>query len=411
MYFEKIASDSQLLADEIIKVASEEINGMEPQDVYNEMISELAEAGYDTTGVTPENVDWQEVYNYGVEKTAEFIAEDIVKVASGASVNYETNAASKAVAPFLENDGVANFGSAFGAGNGPIGSVVHPGVDKNVFGGWGTLIGRPAFAENAVSAAGKVPGLLGATNMKLASEDPNERMEAFREVLAKTAEDEGQSLDEYIFDLGMEALVNEIKEESIPEGKVAEWLSPDLTFYEQKRKESEVTKLASDQAFANVEEYAAENEIDPVDVVLEYGVEKAAEYIEEFMKEAAKGGSINPRLIAMRDAVKRERAGSFTGKMKKRVSSAGKSVSNFTSKGIKSLDEGVKSTRSFISKNKKPLAIGAGVGAAAAGGAGLYAALKKKKEENKEASAEPTETNTTDAILKLAQEKLGLVKK
>jgi hypothetical protein len=402
MYFEKIASDSQLLADEIIKVASEEINGMEPQDVYNEMISELAEAGYDTTGVTPENVDWQEVYNYGVEKTAEFIAEDIVKVASGASVNYETNAASKAVAPFLENDGVANFGSAFGAGNGPIGSVVHAGIDKNVFGGWGTLIGKPAFAENAVSAAGKVPGLLGSTNMKLASEDPNERMEAFREVLAKTAEDEGQSLDEYIFDLGMEALVNEIKEESIPEGKVAEWLSPDLTFYEQKRKESEVTKLASDQAFANVEEYAAENEVDPVDVVLEYGVEKAAEYIEEFMKEAAKGGKSTAMLK----------------NMKKSVGKAGKTVSNFASKGVKSLDKGVsgagKGIGKWISKHPKT-SIGIGAGAAAAGGAGLYAALKKKKEENKEASAEVentnTETNTTDAILKLAQEKLGLVKK
>ena len=428
MYFEKIASESQLLAEEIVKVASEEIDGMNPQDVYEEMMTDLKEAGYDVSGVTPENVDWQKVFDYGVEKTAEFISEDIAKVASGASINYETAAAAKAVSPFLENDGVANFGSAFGAGNGPIGSVVHAGIDKNVFGGWGTLIGRPAYAENAANASGKINSLLSATNMKLASEDPKERLEAFTEVITKTAADEGQSLDDYIFDLGIEALINERKTESIPQGKVAEWLQPELSFYESRKKEEEITKRASEEVYSAIEEYAKENSVEPVDVVLEYGIQKAAEYIEEFLKDAASGGSLADIEKNISNQSKRDKVtGSIHGRVGGNLQSSSKADVN---KALGMMDKGTKGSVKFYGDKAKGgisnigewikkhpgASAGIGGGALLAGG-GAYALSKalKKKEEKKEASAEPTATSVeeptsqTAAILKLAQEKLGLL--
>ena len=256
-YLEKVASDfGNELTEEIFKVASEEIDEMQPEDVLSEYLEDLENAGYDISGLTMEDINMNGVYDYGVNKAAEYISEDIDKVAGGESINYVTAAAAKAVAPFLTNDGVANLGSAFGQGNGPIGSVVNANTDKNVFGGWGTLIGQNSVNPNAVHAEGKVNSLLGATNMKYASDE-----EIFLTILDKTASDFDQTVDDFITDLAIEAI-----EEQYEGQKVASAI---------------LGYSLEDLVVADIEKSASELETSPENFLLSFGLELAEDYVKE----------------------------------------------------------------------------------------------------------------------------------
>lgn len=381
-YFEKVASDfGNELSEEILKVASEEINEMQPEDVLSEYLEDLSNAGYDISNLTMDDINMQGVYDYGVSKAAEYISEDIDKVAGGESVQYQTAAAAKAVAPFLTNDGVANLGSAFGMGNGPIGSVVNANTDKNVFGGWGTLIGQNNVNPNAVSAEGKVNSLLGSTNMKFASEE-----EMLYAILDKTASDFEQTVDEFVTDLAIEAI-----EAQYDGQKVATALSG---------------YSVEDLVVEDIEKSAAEFESTPEDFLLALGLDLAQEYVKE---ASVMSGGIGPKESFAKQINEFGQKHYIPMRLRKKMLSAAMNPMNEVRDALKKMETKTQSTQSTKSpllsdKTKKGLMYGGGGALLATGlGAGLYKALqnkKKEKEEEKEASA--PEVN----ILEFAKAKL-----
>lgn len=210
---EKIAQENANLAEEIAKIASEEVLEMSEEDLLNEFVSELEAEGYDINDEdtineiqkildeTPEQIG-----DYAVEKVAEYISEDILKVASGAT-GFETEAASRAVANYFDLHGAANLGSPTGMSAVGVGSAISPNADKNVMGGFGKLIGGNAMFPNNVNATTKVQGVLSNVyrdNIRTASDE--DYLEAFIEHIENAAQEENQSVDDFVKDLGYEYL-------------------------------------------------------------------------------------------------------------------------------------------------------------------------------------------------------------
>jgi len=393
-YLEKIASEfdyGEELIGNIYKVAADEMEEITPDEVADDLFEQLEADGVDLENpeVQKEINDYlseEELFDYGVNKTAEFIANDILetqeKIAGGESVQYQTAAASKAVAPFLTNDGAANYGSGFGRADGPIGSVVNAATDKNVFGGWGTLIGKNPVNSRAASAQGRLSSLLGSTNQKKWASD-NVDPELV-EVVDVAAEDLGQEPEEYLYDIGKEAMINEILEETVPGSKVAEILEEDDTLHTFNVLKDEATKEASDLMYTYVEEEADKIGLTPENFVCEIGLEKAAEYLKEAEDENEKKSL-------------KEKGSELLGKAKDKSSELYGKAKDQSSKLYG------KGKKFFTTPEGKPnwkTIGGTAVGAAGltAGGIALSRYLKKRKKK-KEGSEEPTiQNNVMDYV-------------
>lgn len=214
--FEKIAQDDTYLAEEIIKVASEAVSDLTDEDILDEFLADLEEAGYDLQDeAVVAEIDEMlqneptQFGDYVTEKAAELISEDVIKVASGMTEGFETAAASKAVANYFDMHGAANFGSSFGPSAIGTGSAIPPGADARIGGGWGGLIGGGNLNPHNVNAAGKVSGVLNggySQNIRTASDPDEEALEEFANAIEAAAHEQNQSVDDFVRDLGYEAL-------------------------------------------------------------------------------------------------------------------------------------------------------------------------------------------------------------
>lgn len=214
LQFEKIAEENITLAEEILKVATEEVDTLTEDELLEDLANELTAEGYDLND--PEVLAQVDKFieeglhlDNATEKAAEYISEDILKVAAGQTTGYETAAAARAAGQFFNMDGAANLGSAYG--NAPVGtgSAISPNVDKNVFGGFGKLMGQPGIIGNAVNATSKLSGVLRGNyseNIRTASD------ESIENLIIEAAKSEGQSVEDYLMDVGYEALEQEILE-------------------------------------------------------------------------------------------------------------------------------------------------------------------------------------------------------
>ena len=299
-FFEKIAAENEDLAEIFIKVAAEDVVGdMTDEERLEELLIDLENAGVDLED--PEVIEElkeasdEDIYEYNLEKALDIMSEDFLnnveKIAAGVEPGFETAAAARAVEQYFDLNGAALLGTSFGPGNNQFGTTLSPLVDKNVFGGYGKQIITNNILPYAVNASGKIGGLIGGTNMniiKSASDD--ELLDFFYTKLAEAAEFEDQTVDEFVHDLGMEALIEEIKEAS--EGKVGSFIKDasrkSKSIFRKKKEEEEEEKEASDIAYDYVELVADEIGADPEDLVLEYGLEKAAEYLDEVFEKEAK---------------------------------------------------------------------------------------------------------------------------
>lgn len=291
-FLEKVAQENANLADVIIKVAEDEIvSKMTPEDQLDELLGDLEEQGVDLESPEVLNAlktasDNGEIYAYNLEKAADFMSEDILKVAAG-EPGFETQAAAKAMEQFFDLNGAALLGSSFGTAPNEIGTTIHPGIDKNVMGGFGKTIMTTNIQPAAVQASGKIKSLLGGSNMNIikAAEAGEDEIRNFLYTkIAEAAELEGQSVDEYVHDLGMEALTEEVKVAGEKTEKVKNFLKSipgkAKSIFTKKKEESKETKEASDAAYEYVEKVASENGVDPEDIILEYGIQKAAEVLD-----------------------------------------------------------------------------------------------------------------------------------
>jgi urease gamma subunit len=214
LQFEKIANEDNTLAEEILKVATEEVDELTDDQLLEDLADELEEAGFDLND--PEVIAGvEELINEGTvldnatEKAAEFISEDIIKVSSGQTTGYETAAAARAMGNFFNMHGAANFGSAYGTAPVGTGSAISPGADSNVGGGFGRLMGQPGITANAVNATSKLSGVLRGNyseNIRTASDD------AIENLIIEAANSEGQSVEDYLMDVGYQTLEQDILE-------------------------------------------------------------------------------------------------------------------------------------------------------------------------------------------------------
>lgn len=362
-FFEKVAAENEDLADVIIKVADEEVvSQLNEEEQLDAFLDALEAEGVDLNDpkVLEElkTASADDIYTYNLANVTEIISEDICKVAAG-EPGFETAAAAKAVEQFFDINGAATFGSSFGPGNNSFGTTISPVVDKNVFGGFGKQIMTTNIQPNAVNASGKISGLLNGSNMNIIKAASDEDiMEYFFTKLAEAAELEGQTVDEFVHDLGIEALKDEVKVASTEnEGKVAAFVKgaaakEKKSIFKKKKEEESEEKEASDVVFEYVEKVASENNVDPEDLVLEYGLQKAAEYLDELHAEMEK------------------EAGDKWDKFKNFVKDT----------GVKSKDAVVSTAKKSVFTNKGRVLLGTAVGAAA--GAGYAAAKGGEKGES-----------------------------
>jgi hypothetical protein len=217
--FEKIAYENDGMAEEIIKVAAETVDSLSDNEIIDEFLTDLVDAGYDLND--PDTIaevealldeDPDTAVDYAVEKAAEMISEDIAKVAAGSDM-FETDAAAKAVTNYFDLHGAANLGSMFGPSAVGVGSAITPNATKNIGGGYGRLIGGSNINPHNVNAAGKVSGILGSLypdNIRTASD--TDTLEHLYRTIEAAADAEGQSTEEYLQDLAYEALEEEATE-------------------------------------------------------------------------------------------------------------------------------------------------------------------------------------------------------
>lgn len=212
--FTKIANEDETLAEEILKVATEEVDSLTEEEIFEDLVNELTAEGYDLND--PEvvaQVDALIEQNFhldnATEKAAEYIAQDIEKVSSGQTTGYETAAAARAMGNYFNMHGAANLGSAYGTAPVGTGSSISPNADKNVKGGFGSLMGQPGIIGNAVNATSKLTGVLRGNyseNIRTASD------ESIEALITEAANSEGQSVEDYLMDVGYEAIEQEILE-------------------------------------------------------------------------------------------------------------------------------------------------------------------------------------------------------
>jgi hypothetical protein len=144
----------------------------------------------------------------------------------------------------------------------------------------------------------------------------------------------------------MEAIKEEVKEAGEKTEKVKTFFKnipgkAKSIFSEKKDDESE-EKKASDIAFEYVEKIAEEQGVEPEDLVLQFGVEKAAEYLDEVLFEMEKEAGLGDKLRSM---------------------------------GTSAVEHGKKMVSSPGKRALTGAAVGAGVGAG-------WAALKNKKDDD-----------------------------
>lgn len=212
--FEKLAEEDVTLAEEILKVAADTVDDLTEDELVEDLLNELAAEGYDLDD--PEVAE--EVGNYlaeglhlddATEKAAEYITEDILKVAAGVTTGYETEAASRAVGNYFNLDGVANMGSAYGSAPVNTGSAISGGADRNVHGGYGTLMGQSEPNAHALNATSKLSGVL-AGNYSASFKSASDNSDIISDLIDEAAYSEGQSVEDYLMDVGYEALEEEI---------------------------------------------------------------------------------------------------------------------------------------------------------------------------------------------------------
>jgi len=291
-FLTKIAEESDVLAELLYKAASDEVASYTEDEVM-ELLSaalESDEVDQNAPEVQEElakKAESGELEEYLILKVAELAAEDVYtnfdqeKIAS-ADQGFETAAASKAVGQFLEMNGAAILGPTNGTAPNYFGSVIHSGVDKNVFGGYGKQIITSILKPEAAQAGNKISQLLSATNMniiKSAEAENEERLVEFVELLEKSAAEAGQTPDEFVYGIGKDEIEDYIRE--------------NVSLTEMHRAE----KTASDLTLDYIEKRASELEIDEDRFVVAVGIEKAAseldgviaEKLAEAEKEAAIG--------------------------------------------------------------------------------------------------------------------------
>jgi hypothetical protein len=222
--FEKIAESDNALAEEILKVAADVVEDMSDDEQFEDFLEDLEEAGYDledpdTVAEIESFLENGELPEYTAEKSAEFIADDILKQASGVNEGFETNAAAKAVSNYFDRHGVANLGSSYGMSAVGVGSAISDSADAGIGGGWGRLIGGGNMAANSVNATNKVSGVLGRLykdNIRTAS-DPDDQLDYLLSTIEEAAYSEGQAPEEFLQDLGFEYLQEIAKDEVLDE--------------------------------------------------------------------------------------------------------------------------------------------------------------------------------------------------
>lgn len=365
IFYEKIAAENQDLANTIAEVAKEEFDNLSDDEKLEMLEYFLTEDGLDLTDASVQNeikqASDQELYLYGLEKIAELISADIVnnidKVAAG-EAGFETQAASRAIENFLDVHGSAVLGSTFGMGDNAIGTVVTPGTDKNVFGGFGSKLFRTNYSPYTVNSTGILTNLIRGTNMntfKFASED-EQLFNFFIEKVAEAAEYEDQSVEEFLYDLGLEALEDEIlNSENIDINK--------LSLHDSKV----ATKQASTVALDFVEKVASETGYTPEDLVIEYGFEKAAEYVGDVIDKMAAGEKL-------KNFLKTTKGKTILGLLAGGVAGGIRSA-------LKNKDEEELTTKDRILQIAKGVGIGGAIGAGAGMGLG-YATNKIKQVKN-----------------------------
>ncbi len=216
--FEKLAEEDILLAEEILKVAADSVDEMTDDELVEGFIYDLEAEGFDLDdpeiiAEVEEFLESGEVLDDATEKAAEYITEDILKVAAGVTTGYETEAAGRAVANYFDLHGVANMGSAYGMAPVNTGSSISASADRNVYGGYGKLMGQSEPNAHAVNSAGKLSGVLAgnySASFKAASDA--EDGDIISQLIEEAADYEGQSVDDYLMDVGYEALEDEILE-------------------------------------------------------------------------------------------------------------------------------------------------------------------------------------------------------
>lgn len=417
-FLTKIAEESIDLADIIVKVAADEV-----ASYSDEEIEQLLSAALESDGIDQEKPEVKadlakkaesgELLEYLNLKVAEAASEDIwnnfdqEKIAS-ADQGFETAAASKAVGQFLEMNGAAILGSPYGTAPNYFGSVIHSGVDKNVFGGYGKQIITSILKPEAHQATGKISQLLSATNMnniKTAEDIEKEndaKLAEFMDILEKSANEANQTVDEFAYNIGRDEIEDFIRE--------------NVSMTDMLKNE----KTASDLVFDYIEKTASELNIDQDRFVIAIGIEKAAaeldavlaEKLAESEKEAglgkatAAGAGIGALLGGARGAMKskgEDGKGKFKSILKgvaggaavgAGAGAAGKTVKDGLSIG----DKGFKGKMTGIGTAAKMH----GESAVSAGKKG-FEAVKNKMGKKAEDVTSAVDTKT---ILELAQERL-----
>lgn len=323
-FLEKVAQESQDFVNVIMKVAEDDVvKVLTPQEQLDNYVAacEANGANLEDPKVL-ESIKTAEaagdVYKWNIQNVSEIIAADIVKSASG-DQGFETAAAAKAVDSFFDLNGAANLGSSFGTAPNEVGTVINASTDKNVFGGFGKII-RTGITNTAqsVNATSKVKSLLSGSNLnniKTASDE--EVLERLYTIIKTAADEAGQTPEEFVYDLGIDALTEQAiaeKAKETPaatsEGKIASMLKKKKegeeedgkgkkNIFMKKKEQKEESKEASDVVYAYIEKYASENKVDPEDLVLNFGLQKAAEYVDEVLTPAENKPEItSPEKIA-----------------------------------------------------------------------------------------------------------------